>query len=162
MRPPPAKDIHTREYRRISQIDAKNWDRLAGQSPLASRGWLQTVESTFAGKVEPHYLTVENSTGRVLGAAVCYIAGKGPIVGDFDHVALGRLKPVAHKMAISFMPLMVCCPLYAYGRHILVEEGMDAPYARGVTRILLDKIESLARSSGLSLVFPNVTQMSTG
>jgi predicted N-acyltransferase len=150
--------IVTREYQSIQQIDANSWARLNAESPLSSVGWLKTVEATLIGNSKPLYITAENPAGRILGAAVCYHASRGPIIGDFDHIGFGRLKPLAHKLGISFMPLLVCGPLYAYGEHILLEDNADRQNAPIIMNSIVDRIEKIATASGLSLAFTNIVE----
>ncbi len=144
------------EYRSIGHIDKTQWDRLTGSNPLGSHGWLQTVELTFIGNIQPLYITIEETKGRILAAATCYIADRGPILGDFDHMALGRLKIHARKFGISFMPLLVCCPLYAHGQHIFMIDTADKIQERAIVKAIVEKIENLALSLSLSLVFINI------
>lgn len=146
------------KYHSIRHIDKALWDELAGDNPLASHGWLETVELTHVGSQQPLYITAEKPAGRMLGAAVCYIVDKGPTLGDFDHIALGRLKSCAHKLGLSFMPLVVCGPLYAYGKHIHLADSTDEAQRLVVTNAIVGEIESIALSLGLSIVFPNITR----
>jgi len=150
-------NIKISSYRNIDQIDQAQWDKLTGGNPLASSGWLQTVELTFNGLLRPLYVRAESNTGHLLGTAVCYVADKGPVVGDFDHMVLGRLKKPMHGIGLSFMPLLICCPLYAYGRHILLSSAVESGRERHVIAAILDHIEHEAKSRGLSLAFTNIT-----
>jgi len=150
-------DIKIYTYRNIDQISRAQWDRITGGNPLAGTGWLRTVELTINGGLIPLYVTAESSSGYLLGAAVCYVADKGPVICDFDHLVLGRLKKPLHLMGLSCMPLLVCCPLYAYGRHILLSDAIEGEHARIVVTTILDQIENEARSRGLGLAFTNIT-----
>ena len=100
--------VTIKEYDHIGLVDENAWNRLAGEAPSAATGWLRTVESTYAGAILPRYLTAEKGCGRIIGAAVCYLVDKGPVAGDFDHAVLGRLKRHAHKLGISWMPVVMC------------------------------------------------------
>lgn len=150
-------DIELCTYRKIDRIDHTQWDQMTGDNPMAGTGWLRAVELTFNGRLRPLYVTAESSSGHLLGAAVCYIADKGPVIGDFDHMVLGRLKKPAHRLGLSFMPLLVCCPLYAYGRHILLSGAVEGERKQILVAAVLDHIEKEARSRSLALAFTNIT-----
>ena len=143
--------MHTIDvFSRISEVRREEWDRLMRTNVFATHGWLRTVEATFIGDVRPFYVLVREN-GKVAGATVCYIFRKTGTVLDLDDLLLGRVKPLALWLGISFMPTMVCGTLWGCGDHLAVEPGADPERRQVVMNKLLDVVEGEANRNRLPL-----------
>src|SRR4030042_3680606 len=101
-------------FSRISEIPQEEWDRLITTNVFATHGWLQTVETTFIGDIRPLYVLVRED-GKPIGVTVSYILHKTGTVEDLDDRLLGRVKPLALRLGISFMPTRGCGTLWGGG-----------------------------------------------
>lgn len=137
-------------FSRISEIPREEWDRLITTNVFATHGWLQTVETTYIGDIHPLYVLVREE-GKTVGATVCYTFYKTGTVEDLDDRLLGRVKPLALRFGISFMPTMVCGTLWGYGDHLAIESEADPDRKRAVMNKLLDVVEGEAGRKGLSI-----------
>jgi predicted N-acyltransferase len=135
---------------RISEVPREEWDRLITTNVFATHGWLKTVEATFLGDIHALYVLVREN-GKVAGATVCYIFRKTGTVEDLDDLLLGRVKPLASWVGISFMPTMVCGTLWGYGDHLAVETGADPKRRQVLMNKLLDVVEGEADRNRLPL-----------
>ena len=144
-------------FSKISEVPREEWDQLITTSVFATHGWLQTVEATYIGDIRPLYVLVRED-GKPIGATVCYIFCKTATVEDLDDRLLGRVKPLALRFGISFMPTMVCGTLWGCGNHLAVEPGADPERKRSVMHNLLDVVEGEADRNGLPLNFINVPE----
>ncbi len=144
----------------IKELKKEEWDAMIDDNVFISYGWLKTVEETFTEDLNPKYFLVQDHN-KLIGAAVCYVFNKSyPVIttGDF---LLGRLEKYALKLGISFTPTLICCPIYCYGKHFLIEKGTDTKKKEIITDKLLDAIENKASEEKLGLSFPNVMDNET-
>ncbi len=141
----------------ISEIPQEEWDRLITANVFATHGWLQTVETTFIGDIRPLYVLVREE-GRTVGATVCYIFSKTGTVEDLDDRLFGRVKSLALRFGISFMPTLVCGTLWGGGDHLAVEPGAHPERKQAIMNKLLDVVEGEANRKGLPLNFVDVPQ----
>lgn len=137
-------------FPKISEIPQEDWDRLIRTNVFATHGWLRTVEATYIGDIRPLYVLVRED-GKPVGATVCYIFHKTGTVEDLDDRLFGRVKPLALRFGISFMPVMVCGTLWGCGDHLAVEPGADPESKFAVMNKLLDVVEGEANRKRLSL-----------
>jgi len=137
-------------FSKISEIPQEEWDRLIRTNVFATHGWLRTVETTYIGDIRPLYVLVRED-GKPVGATVCYIFRKTGTVEDLDDRLFGRMKPLALRFGISFMPAMVCGTLWGCGDHLAVEPGADPESKFAVMNKLLDVVEGEANRNGLPL-----------
>ncbi|NWG03619.1 MAG: GNAT family N-acetyltransferase [Syntrophaceae bacterium] len=137
-------------FSRIAEIPRDEWDRLITKNVFATHGWLQTVERTFIGDIRPFYVLVREN-GRTVGSTVCYIFSKTQTVSDLDDYLFGRIKPLALRLGVSFMPAMVCGTLWGYGDHLAVEPEATPEHKQTVMNKLLDMVEGEAKSNGLPI-----------
>jgi predicted N-acyltransferase len=137
-------------FSRISEVPREEWDRLITTNVFATHGWLKTVEATFLGDIRAFYVLVRQN-GKVAGATVGYIFRKTGTVEDLDDLLLGRVKPLASWVGISFMPTMICGTLWGYGDHLAVETGVDPERRQVLMNKLLDVVEGEADRSRLPL-----------
>ena len=124
-------------FSKIAEV-REEWDRLITTNVFATHGWLQTVETTYIGDIHPLYVLLRED-GKPIGATVGYILHKTGTVEDLDDRLLGRVKPLALRLGISFMPTMVCGTLWGYGDHLAVEPGADPKRKQSVMSKLLGK-----------------------
>jgi predicted N-acyltransferase len=137
-------------FSRISEIPKEEWDRLITTNIFATHGWLQTVETTFIGDIHPLYVLVREDK-KPVGATVCYTFYKTDTVEDMDDRLLGRMKPLALRFGISFMPTVVCGTLWGYGDHLAVEPEANPERKQTVMNKLLDVVEGEASRKGLPI-----------
>jgi predicted N-acyltransferase len=139
----------------ITELKKREWDELAFDNVFASYGWLKTVEEAFAGKICPRYVVIKNSN-RLVAVAVSYLFEKRRHVDDLDNILLGRLRRYVSNLGISFMPALICGPLFCYGKHFLVSSEASPEERRIATTELLDTIEGIATGRGLPVGFSGV------
>lgn len=148
--------------RSIREIEAGEWNRLAGENAFAAHGWLMTVEACHRADLEPLYFTLRRE-GVLIAGAVCYAARRANAeVGSgesLDHMIFGRASPVGAVLGISFLPALVCGPLLGYGWHLGLEPSLSPAEADAAVHLLLDAMESEAEAQGLQLAFAHVMEM---
>jgi len=137
-------------FSRISEIPQEEWDRLITTNVFATHGWLQTVETTFIGDIRPLYVLVREE-GRTVGATVYYIFSKTGTVEDLDDRLFGRVKSLALRFGISFMPTMVCGTLWGYGDYLAVEPEANPERKQTIMNKLLDAVEGEASRKRLPI-----------
>ena len=101
-------------HRSIREVPRGEWDALADDDVLASHGWLATIERARCGGAAPLYVAAR-SAGRLVGAAACVRMHATDAIETIDHVLLGRLRPLAARLGISFLPALVAAPLRGFG-----------------------------------------------
>jgi len=137
-------------FSKISEIPQEEWDRLITTNVFATHGWLRTVEATFIGDIRPLYVLVREE-GRTVGATVCYIFSKTGTVEDLDDRLFGRVKPLALRFGISFMPTVVCGTLWGYGDYLAVGPEINPERKQTIMDKLLDVVEGEASRKGLPI-----------
>jgi len=131
------------------------WDVMAGNNVFASYGWLLAVEECRLPEISPVYFAL-NDNGKILAAAVCYVIPRHARMYSPDEFLFGRLKKTANLFKISFLPMMVCCPMKAYGKHIFLNNTLDALKKESIIEKLLNAMETYARNRKISLGFPKI------
>ena len=139
----------------IKDIKQEEWDSMIDDNAFASYGWLKTVEETYIGDINSRYILVQDYE-KLVGAAVCYVFDKTDDIMNLDTLLLGRLKKYAWKLGISFAPALVCCPIFCYGKHLLVKNSADPTQKGIITDALLNAIENMASGEKFSVSFANV------
>ena len=136
----------------IRDVSRSEWDALADDDVLASHGWLATMERTRCGGAAPLYV-VARAAGRIVcGAAVARMHATDAIE-TVDHVLLGRLRPLAARIGISFLPALVAAPMRGFGCLPLASPALDAGARDRVLDIVLDAIEDEAARQRVALCF---------
>jgi predicted N-acyltransferase len=153
--PAPNPEYTVRNYATIASIRRENWESIAGDDVLASYGWLKTVEETISPAIKPRYLVAENA-GRLLGASVCYVFSENSPSRTADNIFLGRASLLANRVGLSFLPCMICGPIYCVGSHLLIDPAAGAGERYRLTELLVDALEALARRHRLALYFNGV------
>ena len=139
----------------IRDVDAQEWDRLAGHNAFATHAWLLTVEASWRTAAHPLYFTLRRD-GVLVAGSVCYVCRASREVETLDDLLFGRLAPVARMLRLSFLPAVVCGPAVGYGWHIGVDPGLSSGDAHEARRLVLDAIEAEARRLGLRVSFIHV------
>lgn len=139
----------------IRSIPRDQWDAVAEDSILAGYAWLLTTEESFLKQVTPRYFVFKES-GRISGAAVCYLVPKGVQMISSDDLLFGRLKKFVNLLGISSLPVMVCGPLKPDGKHILLEKSLAPLEKERIVEKLLDAVEKDARKRKVSLQFRRI------
>ena len=139
-------------HRTLRDIDPNEWNRLAGENPFATHGWLLTVESCWRNKLEPSYFTLRQD-GVVVAASVCYVASATTDAETLDDMLFGRLARPARSFGLSFLPAFICGPALGYGWHIGVDQRLSSADQDMVRGMVLDAIEAESRNLGLQLHF---------
>lgn len=145
-----------RTVRTIRDVDPAAWDRLAGDNPLLSHGWLRTTEDEWIEDVERVYFLFE-SGGCLVGAAACYVDGAGASAESVDDLLFGRLRSTVFGRALSLRPALVCGFPWSVGPGCVTEAGASETRRTELLGLLVDAItrESLRRKC--SAVFLSVT-----
>jgi len=139
----------------IRKVHKGQWNELAEDNFFASHGWLLTVEESILKELLPIYFLYQRE-GRILGAAVCYLIPKNLKMIFPDDLLFGRANKIFSLLGISFMPVMVCYPLFAYGKHFFLNRDLDLFKKKRIAKDLFDSIEQEAKQKNLSLSFPRV------
>ncbi len=139
----------------ILDIDHAEWDSLSGESPMASYGWLRTVEETSDSPLNPKYILLHNA-GRLVGATVFYIIKKNSSFYDMDSFLFRRLKKHFIKIGISFLPAAVCCPMFNDTGPFLIDPDADRVEYRKICKHLIETVETTSIGLYLSTFYYNV------
>lgn len=137
------------------ELPLPEWDRLAADRPFAASGWLRLMEECHAGNATPEYLLLERD-GRLAAATVANVVRPSRAVRGLDHTLLGRLRPIARRLGLTFLPAYVCGPTRGYGTHVLAADDAAAADA------LIDAVEARAARAGLAAVFQGVLDDEAG
>jgi len=140
----------------IKEIEKKEWEEIAGNNVMSSYGWLKTIEETLIEPVVHKYFFISDSKG-IMGASVCYISSRGDSFANFDHIIFGRFNKFAGKSGVSFLPALICSPLFSYGPHFLIREDIDPKKRMCIMNKLFCAIKETAKRKRLPVVFINVT-----
>ena len=146
--PEPSITLH----RSIGDVPRDQWDAMAGDDVLASHGWLLTLERTRCGDATPLYV-VARTAGRVVGGAAVARMCATDLIETVDHVLLGRLRPLAARIGISFLPALVAAPLRGFGCLPLASRELDEGARGRLLDALLDAIGAEAARQGGALFF---------
>jgi predicted N-acyltransferase len=131
---------------------AEEWNRLAGDNPFFSHGWLLSCELCWLARAQPVYFTWRRD-GNLMGGAVCHRVEPSPTVETLDDMLLGRLRPTASRLGVSFLPALVCGSPQGYGRHIGFAEGLSPGGRAEVVTALLNAMEAEADRLAVRLSF---------
>lgn len=132
-----------------------DWNRLAGDNPFASHGWLLTVESCSRAAAQPVYFALRRG-GDLCAAAVCYAAQAHSGVETLDDLLLGRVRAAANRVGFTFLPSLVCGPTQGYGWHVGIDPRIRMGERGAIREAILDSIEAEADRRRLPLSFVQV------
>jgi predicted N-acyltransferase len=148
--PPRALEPSITLHDSIRDVVRSEWDALAGDDVLASHGWLATMERTRCGGAAPLYV-VARAAGRIVGGAAVVRMHATDAIETVDHVLLGRFRPLAARIGISFLPALVAAPLRGFGCLPLASRELDEGARGRVLDAILDAIEDEAARRGVAL-----------
>ena len=87
---------------------------------------------------------------------MCNFVDRSDNVMDFDDQLLGRLKRIARKFDISFMPTLVCRPIKGTGMHFLALPNLSKEDKIESRELLVSKIEAEGSSRKAGVAFSHV------
>lgn len=122
---------------------------------MASHGWLETLENTFAVDCRPRYVVLRDRN-KLIAGTVCYLPESASQVPGLDDILFGRLKPLARKCGLSFLPSLICGPMNCVGKHLLLDNSLVGKPRELAIRQLLDALEHIASTEAVSLYFWNL------
>lgn len=139
-------------HRTIREIEAVDWNRMAGENAFATHGWLLTVENCRRGEIEPLYFTLRRA-GALVAASVCYVVREARQMENLDDMIFGRLSSAARMLGLSYLPAVVCGPLLGYGWHIGTDPALSDRDSGEALRLMVDAIEAEANALQLQVSF---------
>ena len=158
----PLAAISVEQCASIAEVDAAEWDRVAGASVLASHGLLRTIDETnITGHAARYFLARRNM--ELVGAIVCHIEedanndGAIPIGGHrLDRMMLGRLASLGRTSRVVALPCLMCGTQIGTADPLILRRGTGAAESARIAEALLEAIESTARRKGWSVCFRQV------
>jgi len=141
----------------IEKVKRESWDALIDDNPFASHGWLKTVEETYIEDMRPRYILFEDAE-KLAGATVCYYQKKSDIVETLDDLLFGRIRVPLSRLGFSFLPALICCPIFCYGQHFLILKGLRPVQKEFIMIELLRAVEQEGARERLPIAFPNVME----
>lgn len=142
-------------HRTIDEVDAVQWNCLAGNNAFATHGWLRTIEASCRVPLQALYFTLTHS-GRLVASAVCYVCPPTSAIETLDDLIFGRLTETVQALGVSYLPAIVCGPLLGYGWHVGLHHALSDQEAAEACRAVLDAIAAEADARGLPLAFVHV------
>ena len=137
----------------IDEIDAADWDAVAGSHWQTRHTCLRTFEKYPVRGVTPRYVVVRKD-GELVAAAVCHVCGKNSAAFLHDSLLLGRLRGTG----VSFLPAVVCSAMHHPGAHLFVHPRLEGEERGRRRQELLEKVEAFALSKSLALHVPRVEE----
>jgi len=147
--------ISIEQIESITQIDASEWDQLAGRRVLASYGWLRTMLDTQCSPNSPRYFLARTAAGLV-GAVVCELHDSSS-TSDMRALLFGRLGKPAACLSLSPLPSLVCGARIGMLEPILVRGDITGEDRERVTLKLVQAVEETARGNGWTVCFRGVS-----
>ena len=151
--------ISIHQVESISEVDASEWDRLAGQNVSASYGWLKTVEESYADPKPCRYIMVRGPDG-LLAAATGSVEEKTDGVIGLDDVFFGRCAKFAQHLGLSMLPSLVCGTRTGTAGPILLRSDIPIPERGRLIHELVQAVEQMARAKDWSVCFREVSRTS--
>jgi predicted N-acyltransferase len=159
-----AAEISIEQCRRIAEIDAKEWDRVAGESVLASHGLLSTIEETRAISHASRYFLARRN-GQLVGAVICHLEegsnpeGAVPIGGHrLDKMMLGRLAKLGRYSGTLSLPCLMCGTQIGTRDPLIVRPGISEPEKTRIAEALVEAIDRAARRERWTVCFRQVNR----
>ena len=111
-----------------------------------------TVERCWRARFEALYFTLHRET-RLIGASICYATQATEGIETLDDLILGRFRPAAGLLGVTFLPALVCGAPLGYGWHIGVDPEIGGAASQEAMAEVLDAMEAEADRRGLPLSF---------
>jgi len=138
----------------LAQVDASQWDELAGPSVIAGYGWLRTLEETGLSTEFPRYF-LARSGARLVGAVACSVEQETDS-SRLNRVLFGRLVKAAQYLRLSVVPCLMCGAEVGAAEPVLVRAGATAEERQRITAALVGAIEETGREKGWAICFRQV------
>ena len=142
-------------YNKISEIDKKFWDGLAGDNIFLCYARLKTYEEATVSPSLPYYITLSDGS-NISAASVCYLDKKKENSRSIDNILLGRFKSIKWIRKPSFLPALMCGSKNGYGSHFLFSKDLPENETIYLFNQLTDIIENIAEKNNASVYFSNV------
>jgi predicted N-acyltransferase len=152
----PAAECILRIVRSICDVDAAAWERIAGENPVLSHGWLRVTEQEWREPVERSYLLLERA-GRLQAAAACYVDAQGARAESVDDLLFGRLRGRLPGNLLSVRPALVCGFPWSLGSGCLVASDLGDAERSELTGALVRAVTDEAARQARTGVFLSVT-----
>ena len=154
--------IAIEELRSIADVDANEWDRMAGESALWSHGLLSTMEeTTITGHAARYFLARKNL--ELAGAIVCHLEessngdGAVPVGGHrLDKMMLGKFAKFARYSRIVTFPCLMCGTQLSTRDPLVIRGGTSAAESGRIADALVEAIEQTAQREGWTVCFREV------
>ena len=143
----------------LAEVDASEWDRLAGGNVIASYGWLRTLEETSTSAVSTRYFLARNRSGLV-GAAPCKIEEEAR-TSRLNPMLFGRFANAAQRLRLGLLPSLVCGGEARTGEPVLLRAGATAAERTQVAEALVAAMEDTPREKGWTICFRYVKRASS-
>jgi len=145
------------EVESLTEVEASEWDRMAGRSVLASYAWLRTLEETCASPAPSRYILARSAAGLV-GAVVCQVQGPAGDGFNLDDLLFGRFARAARCLRLSALPALVCGTRIGVGEPVLVRGDTPPGERECLTADLVQAVEQTARAGGWTVCFRGVAE----
>lgn len=136
-------------------VPQEHWDSMVTDNPYMTWGWHKTVEETCIVKQDVYYI-MAICNDQVCGGTVCTVIKSSRQMRNLDDIVFGRLKKFFNFFHISMLPLLDCSPAKGRGTHFLVKDNLSSTAKSEVVGALLKKVEVLAESKNLAIVFSDI------
>ena len=139
----------------IGKINENEWDRLVDSEVFMNYGWLKTLEETYIQDIHHRYfLLFENE--KLVGATYGCVSKRSKTDTDVDNYLFGRFKPLSGKLKLSFLPALLCGPVFSIGDHFLFDRTAHSRKRDLIAEKLLFALENEAERLGLPLAFSHL------
>lgn len=146
-----------RTITRIREVDPAAWDRLAGDNPLLSHGWLRVMEDEWQEPVERRYILAEEH-GCLVAAAACYVDVAGGGAESVDDLLFGRLRNRSVGRVLTVQPALVCGYPWNLSSGCITAPGLGEVRHGALIESLVKAVTAEARRSGCTAVFLSVAE----
>lgn len=144
------------QLERITQIDAAEWDRLAGHDVLYSHAWLSIVEACPLENAEFVYLLVREN-GELLGAAACRLQLSNDSA-SLDTAFYGRVSCLARAVGFGAAPAIVVGSRFGFSPPLLLDPALSENRAEQVADVLIRCLVERADRSKATVMLRNTTR----
>lgn len=138
---------------RISDVDAAEWDRLAGNDALYSHAWLSVVEECPLEKTDFFYLLARDG-GRLLGAAACRIHLQNDSA-SLDAAFYGRASGVARAFGFGTAPAIVVGSRFGFSPPFILDLALSDSEADEIAEALIRRLVERAELLKASVMLRN-------
>ncbi len=137
----------------MAEIDAAEWDFLAGDDVLYSHAWLSIVETCPLQKTHFLYLLVREN-GKLLGAAACRVHLSNDS-SSLDTALYGRLFRLARTVGFGAAPAIVVGSRFGFSPPFLLNPALSESRAERVADVLIRRLVERADLSKATVLVRN-------